>query len=199
MKKAFAVLLCTLLMLGTIGGSVEPSFAASKISAPSGVTVETNKSGNPVITWDAVDSAVKYKVYRKTESDSDWVKITSTSKLKSTDTKWTADEGTTIKYVVKASAKKDGKTVWSKNSKAVKWTVPTKEITKDTGKKDNSDNTDKNTSGTKYVLNTNTKKIHYPSCKDVEKIKKENYATTDKSISALESQGYSRCKHCNPK
>lgn len=53
------------------------------------------------------------------------------------------------------------------------------------------------TNGVTYVLNTNTKKIHYPSCSSVEKIKPENYATTDDYNSAI-AQGYVPCKRCEP-
>ena len=50
-----------------------------------------------------------------------------------------------------------------------------------------------------YILNTNTKKFHYPSCRDVSKIKPKNYkewknVTRDEVINA----GYSPCGHCHP-
>ncbi len=53
------------------------------------------------------------------------------------------------------------------------------------------------TNGETYILNTNTKKIHYPSCSSVEKIKPKNYATTDDYNSAI-AQGYVPCKRCEP-
>ena len=49
-----------------------------------------------------------------------------------------------------------------------------------------------------YVLNTNTHKFHYPSCKSVnqmkEKNKKEFHGTREEVI----QQGYEPCKNCNP-
>lgn len=48
-----------------------------------------------------------------------------------------------------------------------------------------------------YILNTNTKKIHYSSCSSVEDIKPENRATTNDFNGALD-QGYEPCKRCNP-
>ncbi len=51
---------------------------------------------------------------------------------------------------------------------------------------------------TTYVLNTNTKKFHYPSCKDVKKIKEKNYATSTSSRDDIVAQGYSPCGHCHP-
>ncbi len=49
-----------------------------------------------------------------------------------------------------------------------------------------------------YVLNTNTKKFHYPSCKDVKKIKPEHYATSSLNRDDIIAQGYSSCGHCHP-
>lgn len=49
-----------------------------------------------------------------------------------------------------------------------------------------------------YVLNTSTMKFHKPSCRDVEKISQENYATFDGSRDDVIAQGYDPCGHCNP-
>ena len=122
-KRIFAVMLTIVTILCGLTGSFSVE-AAGKIQAPSGVYVKTSKKGNPVIRWGKVEKASKYRVYRKTESDSSWVKVKTTSKLKITDTKWKAEEGSKIQYAVKACEKKDGKTVWSKKSKTITWTVP---------------------------------------------------------------------------
>lgn len=49
-----------------------------------------------------------------------------------------------------------------------------------------------------YILNTNTKKFHYPKCKSVSQMKDKNkqefYGTRDEVIAA----GYSPCGNCNP-
>ena len=55
--------------------------------------------------------------------------------------------------------------------------------------------TDENSSY--YVLNTNTKKVHLPSCYYVQKISPKNYAVTDDLQTALDD-GYSKCKKCRP-
>lgn len=49
-----------------------------------------------------------------------------------------------------------------------------------------------------YVVNTNTGKFHSPSCRDVNKIKPENYWAYDGTRDDLINQGYSPCGHCNP-
>ena len=49
-----------------------------------------------------------------------------------------------------------------------------------------------------YVLNTNTKKFHEPSCRSVKKIAPKNYSTCNGPKDTLISQGYSPCKICKP-
>ena len=49
---------------------------------------------------------------------------------------------------------------------------------------------------TQYVLNTNTKKFHLPSCNSVVKISPKNYDTISSRESAI-ANGYSPCKKCN--
>lgn len=50
----------------------------------------------------------------------------------------------------------------------------------------------------KWVLNTNSKKIHTPDCASVKKISTANTEYSDKSLNELEEQGYTCCKACNP-
>ncbi len=47
-----------------------------------------------------------------------------------------------------------------------------------------------------FVLNTNTMKIHYPSCSSVKDIKPENYSETYDYEEAI-SQGYEACGKCH--
>ena len=50
--------------------------------------------------------------------------------------------------------------------------------------------------GTIYVLNTNSKKIHLPSCESVQDTAAKNRKETDKTLEELISEGYSPCKRC---
>ncbi len=47
-----------------------------------------------------------------------------------------------------------------------------------------------------YILNTNTKKFHKPTCASAKKIASENYAESSESKETLISQGYKPCKNC---
>ena len=49
-----------------------------------------------------------------------------------------------------------------------------------------------------YVLNTNTKKFHYPTCSSVKKIKAENYSTFAGSREEAIAAGYDPCGNCKP-
>mgnify|MGYP000727816805 CR=1 FL=1 len=52
--------------------------------------------------------------------------------------------------------------------------------------------------GTAYVLNTNTKKFHLPTCASVEDMKPENRTPYTGSREALLDEGYSPCGQCKP-
>lgn len=49
----------------------------------------------------------------------------------------------------------------------------------------------------KYILNTNTMKIHYPDCSSVKKMKEENTAYTNDYDQAIDD-GYKPCGNCHP-
>ena len=50
----------------------------------------------------------------------------------------------------------------------------------------------------KYILNTNSKKIHMPDCSLAEKISEKNKKTVTSSINDLYDQGYTPCGSCRP-
>ncbi len=49
-----------------------------------------------------------------------------------------------------------------------------------------------------YILNTNSKKFHYPNCSSAKDIKEHNRETTNKSRDELIAEGYSPCGSCKP-
>ncbi len=48
----------------------------------------------------------------------------------------------------------------------------------------------------RYVLNTNSMKVHLPSCESVERISAGNIAYSEESLEELEAKGYEPCKIC---
>ncbi len=52
--------------------------------------------------------------------------------------------------------------------------------------------------GTEYVLNTNTKKFHYPSCSSVDQMKESNKQYYTGTRDEVIGMGYDPCKRCNP-
>ncbi len=59
------------------------------------------------------------------------------------------------------------------------------------------DNEAQQQTAAQWVLNTNTMKIHYPSCESVKRIAPENYQTSNASKSDLLAQGYTTCGKCH--
>ena len=51
---------------------------------------------------------------------------------------------------------------------------------------------------TRYVLNTHTKKFHYPDCSSIDQMSEKNKAFADVSREELISLGYEPCGRCNP-
>lgn len=51
---------------------------------------------------------------------------------------------------------------------------------------------------TKYILNTNTKKFHYPSCNSVNQMKQKNKKEFTGTAQEAKKMGYSPCGNCNP-
>jgi DNA-entry nuclease len=50
----------------------------------------------------------------------------------------------------------------------------------------------------KYVLNTNTKKFHLPTCDSVTEMKDKNKKEVERSREDIIDDGYSPCGRCNP-
>ena len=49
-----------------------------------------------------------------------------------------------------------------------------------------------------YILNTNSKKFHYPSCSSVDDMSEKNKRPAAEDRSTIIAQGYTPCKRCNP-
>ena len=49
-----------------------------------------------------------------------------------------------------------------------------------------------------YVVNTNSRKFHYPSCSSVGDMKEKNRQNSTKSREELVEEGVTPCKRCNP-
>jgi len=54
------------------------------------------------------------------------------------------------------------------------------------------------TNKTSYVLNTNTKKFHYPSCSSVKQMADKNRKDVTATRDEVIAMGYVSCKRCNP-
>ena len=75
--------------------------------------------------------------------------------------------------------------------------VTTSETTEQTVPETESVTSAEKSNGITYVLNTNTKRIHYTDCASVKKIKPKNYDTTDDFDKAI-ADGFKPCGNCKP-
>jgi fibronectin type 3 domain-containing protein len=73
--------------------------AVKPVDAPM-VISSVNSNGKPVLTWEAVDGAVKYEAYRAFSEDGPYTRMITTSNLKVTHTG--ATSGKTYYYKVRA-------------------------------------------------------------------------------------------------
>jgi beta-lactamase superfamily II metal-dependent hydrolase len=55
-----------------------------------------------------------------------------------------------------------------------------------------------NTATVEWVLNTNTKKIHYPDCRSVPQINESNRAVSGKTVAESVNGGFDACGICKP-
>lgn len=84
---------------------------------------------------------------------------------------------------------KTGKS-WLSNSSQNQTETTTKKTETTTQKTENTDTT--------YILNTNSKKFHYPTCSSAKKISDKNYAESNNTRDKLVNDGYSPCGICKP-
>ena len=96
----------------------------------------------------------------------------------------------------------DGKTVTmsvEKNANADTLTNPVKVVeTKPAETEAPKDDPVQPSAGTDYVLNTNTKKFHYPSCSSVKKMSEKNKSFFTGTRDEVIAMGYDPCGNCHP-
>lgn len=96
----------------------------------------------------------------------------------------------------------DGKTVnftVSRNPNANTFAPPSFSAEPETSNSDRQDNESESPTQTNYILNTNSKKFHLPSCSSVQSIKEENKKSFYGSLDELLEMDYTPCGNCNPK
>lgn len=76
--------------------------------------------------------------------------------------------------------------------------VVTEKVTQATTQPVVTEKADNNAAGQNYVLNTNTKKFHYPSCSSAKQIKDKNRDEYTGTRDELIDMGYSPCGRCHP-
>lgn len=123
-----------------------------------------------------------------TEKKTTTTKKATTQKAATTKKPTTTQRATTKKVVTTQKP-----TTTKKVTTTKKKVTTTKKKVVTTNKKVNSGATD-----ARYILNTDSKKFHYPSCHSAAKIKPENYGEFDGTRDEIIARGYSPCGNCDP-
>lgn len=144
---------------------------------------EDNSYGHPhEVTLETYDS-VGAKVYRTDESGS--IIIESDGQT------LTATEVGTVEAT---SSDDEVETYLDENGDPVPVETQTTTITIEVDDEDYGDDDD----DYKWVLNTNSKKIHTPDCEYGQSMSDSNREYSNSTVAELEAEGYSPCKSCNP-
>lgn len=148
MIKIFAIVILAISLLPI--SSVQ---AASKPAKPV-ITVKNSDKG-PQISWQKVDNADGYRVYRKTDDTAKYKSVKTTTKLSFTDTKCKAASGDKVLYKVRAYYvdKTTNKKVWGSYSSVVTITISHNKDEKKDDKKDEKKDEKKDNKGTKGKSN----------------------------------------------
>jgi len=99
-------------------------------------------------------------------------------------------DGTSVSFTVERNADADTLATASKPT-----SVPE---TKPEPTSSNTDGLGERNTEIKYILNTNSTKIHYPGCASVGKMSEKNKKESNLSRDELISQGYDPCGNCKP-
>ena len=99
----------------------------------------------------------------------------------------------------------DGDSIWSDQDPCQDWTpgsydgqTRTIPVNDGTGQEDSDQASGETSEVIRYVCNTNTKKLHYPSCDSVKQMNESNRMNTNQSRDELIAQGYQPCGNCRP-
>jgi len=125
MKKRILAFIMCLAVICSILPMQNVSAKKTKLAAPE-FTITTTSKNNPHFTWNTVEGANGYRIYRKVAGESSHSRIITTTKLSATDKDHSnAPEGTAVSYVMRAFyTDANGVRHWGEFSSPVKWKVP---------------------------------------------------------------------------
>lgn len=124
-RRIYSLILCLFLVLGLCPVNNAEAAKKKKIDTPV-FTVTTTSAGNAHFTWDKVEGANGYRVYRMLPGEEGHTRIVTTTKLAYTDKEHgNAAAKTKISYVMRAFyTDENGVRHWSAFSEPVVWKVP---------------------------------------------------------------------------
>lgn len=163
--------------------TLKPATTFTKTTTEIETTTEKQTTAKPTTTKQKTTTQKETTTEIKTTTQ----KATTTKKAETTKKVVTTQKPTTTKKVT--TTKKA--TTKQKPTTTKKVTTTKKKVV--TTKKASYIATD-----ARYVLNTKSKKFHYPSCHSAAKISAENYAEFDGTRDEIMGRGYTPCGNCDP-
>lgn len=124
-KRVIALIICLALILGILPEGQIFAAKKKKLAAPEFEITATSK-GNAHFTWNEVEGANGYRIYRMLPDEDSHERIVTTTKLSATDKLHdTVAEKTKVSYKMRAFwTDENGIRHWGEFSKAVTWKVP---------------------------------------------------------------------------
>lgn len=95
-------------------------------------------------------------------------------------------------------AKTDGKTIEWSTEPTTDYTSPSTQTEQNNTVTNNTVSSNNTNTSASYILNTNTRKFHYPSCSSVSQMAEKNKEYFEGDRQTVIDRGFQACKRCNP-
>ena len=159
-------------------------------------TLDEKNNVNNITTSNNISSSTNNHI-----NESNTSKSQSTNSVANTDITKNNTNSKERKESKKSSNSKSTNININTNSNALKPSSSNKQNNSNTSystKKSSSEKNGNTKFNCQYILNTNSKKFHRPTCSSVATMKPSNTKQSNNVRSDIISQGYSPCKRCNP-
>lgn len=164
-----------------------------------GITIDYSDGSSRLANGTIASITLNYSKYTLEVGQTKTLVATVSPESASSGVTWSSGNNTvaTVSSSGKVTAEKAGTaTITAKTSNGLKATCV---ITVKAKPNTTVTNTTTSASGSRtYVLNTNTKKFHLPSCSSVNSMKEKNKKVVTCSREEIIEDGYQPCKKCNP-
>lgn len=181
------------------GASSGPEYTGTTTSTNTSNSTDTNKN-------DKTDSETNTNTSTSTTTNTSSSNITSSTTTSSSSTTSSSTTSTSSSSTTSSSTTSTSSSSTTSNS-TTSTTTPSEAEKPETSNSNSTQSSSSNTSSAEttnnpttytYILNTNSKKFHEPSCGSAKTIKEKNKDTFTGTRDEIIAKGYSPCKNCEP-